>query len=110
MRLTFTTALLACAGAAWLFTAAPAEAQQSGASRRTTPPRYITYERPRTRVTVQRGRSYLDPGTEVMPYSQHYTDYVFLNRRPIDVLGPGQTTDRQPFPYAWELGGNWRIP
>jgi len=109
MRLTITTALLTCAGAAWLFTAAPAEAQQRGVSNRPTP-RYITYERPRTRVTVQRGRSYLDPGTEVMPYSQHYTDYLFLNQRPLAVLGPGQTNDRQPFSYPWELGGGWRIP
>ena len=109
MRLTISTALLACAGAAWLLTAVPAEAQQSGVSNRATS-RYITYGRPRTRVTVRRERSYLDPGPEVMPYSQHYTDYVFLNRRPLDILGPGQTNDRQPFPYSWEPGGSWRIP
>ena len=109
MRLTITTALLACAGTAWLFAAAPAEAQQSGVSNRTTT-RIVTTARPRARITVRRERSYLDPGPEVQPYSQHYTDYVFLNRRPMDVLGPGQNLDRQPLNAPWELGAGWRIP
>ena len=108
MRLTISTALLACAGAAWMLAAVPAEAQQSGVKR--TPSRYITYDRPRTRITVRRERSYLDPGPQVMPYSQHYTDYVFLNRRPLDTLGPGQNGDRQPINAPWELGSSWRIP
>ena len=32
--------------------------------------------RTRTRIVIQR-RSFLDGGTEVLPRSQHYTDYVF---------------------------------
>ena len=104
MRLIVPAALLAAAGAFWFCAAEPAQAQ-SGVSNR--PSRVITYGRPRTRVTVQR-RSYLDPGPQVPPYSQHYTDYVFLNRRPLDILGPGQSNDRQPFPHSWEPGGSWR--
>lgn len=30
----------------------------------------------RTRITVRRARSFLDPGTEVLPLSQSYTDYA----------------------------------
>ncbi len=108
MRL-ITTALLACAGVAWLFAAAPAEAQQSGVSKRTTTRVVTTTTRPRARITV-RQRSYLDPGPQVPPNSQHYNDYVFLNRRPMDILGPGQTLDRQPLNAPWELGSGWRIP
>jgi hypothetical protein len=107
MRLIVPAFLLAAAGALWFCTAEPAQAQ-SGVSNR--PSRVITYGRPRTRVTVQRQRSYLDPGPQLQPFSQSYTDYVFLNRRPTDALGPGQGNDRQPFPYSWEPGGNWRIP
>ena len=107
MRLTITTALLACAGAGWLLTAPPAEAQ-SGVSNRTTT-RVVTTTRPRARVTVQQ-RSYLDPGPQVPPYSRTDTDYVFLNRRPMDILGPGQTLDRRPLHAPWELGAGWRIP
>ena len=108
MRFKITVAALACAGFAWLLAAPPAEAQQSGLTNRTT--RVVTVARPRTRITVRRERSYLDPGREVIPYSQPYTDYVFLNRRPMDVLGPGQNLDRQPLTAPWELGGSWRIP
>jgi len=31
----------------------------------------------RTRITVRRARSFLDPGTEVLPLSQAYTDYIY---------------------------------
>ena len=106
MRPIVSAALLAAAGAFWLCAAAEPAQAQSGVKNR--PSRVITYGRPRTRVTVQRQRSYLDPGREVQPYSQTYTDYVFLNRRPLDILGPGQSNDRQPFPYSWEPGGSWR--
>lgn len=104
MRLMTTTALLAAAGLAWLLTAPPAHAQ-SGVSNRTTA---SPAARTRPSVTVRR-RSYLDPGREVQPYSQHYTDYVFLNRRPLDTLGPGQSTTGHPLHAPWELGGNWRL-
>jgi hypothetical protein len=31
----------------------------------------------RTRITVRRARSFLDPGTEVLPRSQAYLDYAY---------------------------------
>ena len=73
----------------------------------------VTMERPRTRITVTR-RSFLDPGREVIPGSQHeFTDYALppgysptavidntaFNRRsalpgPFDLPGRGN-------PYPW---------
>jgi len=64
--------------------------------------------RTRTRVTV-RPRSFLDPGTEVLPMSRSYTDYAFppgartyLDRN--DVKG---SFSRMPLPGPWDVPG-WR--
>lgn len=44
--------------------------------------------RPSSRITVTR-RSYLDPGTEVYPYSKSYTDYALpVNDYPFSVVDP----------------------
>lgn len=65
------------------------------------------YERPRsrTRITVRRARSYLDPGTEVLPRSRSYTDYAFP-----PLWYPSRSWDptgarRFPLPGAYELPG-----
>ena len=81
MRLPTLTVLAAAAVvvlAAW-----PADAQQRRSraqrvdrSEAYPGERYIRGNRPRTRITVRRPRTYLDPGTEVLPRSQPDLDYV----------------------------------
>lgn len=65
------------------------------------------YDRPRTRtrITVRRARSYLDPGTEVLPRSQNYTDYAFP-----PLWYPSKSWDaagarRYPLPDSYYLPG-----
>jgi len=58
----------------------------------------------RTRIVVQ-PRSYLDGGTQVLPGQRKYTDYISLpGQRPIDVLGPGRGSDRQPLNGPFDYG------
>lgn len=62
-----------------------------------------------TRITV-RPRSFLDPGNNVEPYSQHYTDYSFtLDRRGTDYLydrnDSNSSWSRMPFPTCFDLPG-----
>ena len=92
---------------------APVVAQGAGrrAARTTrvvrTTRRTVTSGRAPARITVVRERSFLDPGTEVLPFSRSYTDYV---RSPLDYpssvvdIGnmrrfplPGSTTEIYPF-------------
>jgi len=59
----------------------------------------------RTRVTVSRQRSFLDPGTEVIPGSQNYTNYALP-----PLGGPDRSYDptgarRFPLPDSYELPG-----
>jgi hypothetical protein len=50
-----------------------APARRAAPQRRTARP---AQNRQRTRITVRRPRSFLDPGTEVLPLSRSYTDYA----------------------------------
>jgi hypothetical protein len=65
--------------------------------------------RARTRITVQR-RSFLDPGREVLPNSQHYADYAVspsytIYPRSFDhTVSPGNW-DRKPLPGPLDLPG-----
>jgi hypothetical protein len=91
MRLKFVAATFAAVGALALL-AAPADAQQKK--------KRVTYDtrgntvftsrdengRTRTRIIIQK-RSYLDPGTEVLPGSRNDQGYAFSpNQRPVSVL------------------------
>jgi hypothetical protein len=53
-------------------------------------------KRPPTRITVRKARSYLDPGTEVLPMSRSYTDYAM----PPNWYPTG----------AWDAAGAYRYP
>jgi hypothetical protein len=101
MRWTTLTALAVATGfviASW-----PADAQ----TRRRVRQDLESYQvkRPPTRITVRRARSYLDPGTEVLPMSRSYTDYAIPpNHFPSRIW---DTTNhyRFPLPDAYYLPG-----
>ena len=80
--------------------------QQIGPVQRTVYTRTDENGRRRTTIIVQR-RSYLDPGTTVLPGQRKYSDYAtqpFWS--PTDVLGPGRGAyDRSPMSARWEFGG-----
>jgi hypothetical protein len=110
MRWTALTAI-AAAGVI-LLTAWPADAQQRrgrGVQREAYPgERYMRSAPRRSRITVRRARSFLDPGTEVLPLSQNYTDYALP---PLDY--PTRIWDttgsrRSPLPGPYDLPG-WYI-
>ncbi len=65
------------------------------------PPRVIT----RTRITVRRARSFLDPGTEVLPHSQPSLDYalppMYYPSRNWDATG----ARRFPLPEPYDIPG-----
>jgi hypothetical protein len=65
----------------------------------------VTMARPRTRIVV-RARSFLDPGTEVLPGSQHeFTDYAYPPyHRPMDIIENRSGLHRSPLPgpfFPW---------
>jgi hypothetical protein len=81
MRLSLLVALVAGAAVAAASWPTDADAQSRRRARVTAeayPGAGYTYSRTRqrTRITVRRARSFLDPGTEVLPQSQSYTDYA----------------------------------
>lgn len=58
-----------------------------------------------TRITVRRGRSFLDPGTEVLPQSRSYTDYA--------TGGPMYYPSASAFPsnaYRYPLPDTYYLP
>lgn len=63
--------------------------------------------RTRTRIIIQK-RSYLDPGTEVLPGSRNDQDYAFqMNQRPLGVLDNTTFGSNQlPLPENFGLMGN----
>lgn len=104
-------AVLAAAGLLVL-TAWPADAQNRSRGKRVEREaypgaRYAYANRrgPRTRITVRRERSFLDPGTEVLPRSQSYTDYanppLWYPTRIWDTTG----SFRSPLPDSFTLPG-----
>jgi hypothetical protein len=99
------------AAALLVLTAWPADAQNrrgKRVEREAYPGAGYTYARrtgPRTRITVRRARSYLDPGTEVLPRSQPYMDYasppLWYPTRIWDTTG----SFRSPLPDSFTLPG-----
>lgn len=79
---------------------------QSGPVQRTVYTSRDENGRRRTQIIVQR-RSYLDPGTTVLPGQRKYSDYATQPfSSPTDVLGPGRSAyERNPFGARWEFGG-----
>jgi hypothetical protein len=79
---------------------------QSGPVQRTVYTSRDENGRRRTQIIVQR-RSYLDPGTTVLPGQRKYSDYATQPfRYPFDSLGPGRGGfERNPIGPRWELGG-----
>lgn len=108
-------AILAIAAVVTL-TAWPADAQsrkqRAGVQREAYPgerymrsgPRYARIG-PRARITVRRGRTFLDPGTEVLPLSQADTDYavppLWYPSKSWDAAG----AHRYPLPDSFYLPG-----
>jgi hypothetical protein len=111
MRLKFVAAAFAAIGTLAML-AVPAQAQSSE-RRATADARGNTVftsrdetGRTRTRVIIQR-RSYLDPGTEVLPGSRRDSDYAtsLANGRPTSVLdNTGGGSNQSPLPGANEYG------
>ncbi len=110
MRMTFAAAMLAALGTMAVLTV-PADAQSSQRRAYTDARGHTVFTsrgedgRTRTRIIIQK-RSYLDPGTEVLPGSRHDNDYAsFPNHRADGILnntvgGSNQT----PLPGPFELG------
>ncbi len=106
--LTAVTAAVTVVLATW-----PAEAQTRKRARvslerpqvtRTT----VRVNRPATRITVRKARSYLDPGTEVLPMSRSYTDYALPPQyTPNDAWDPARAR-RYPLPDNFYLPGYYR--
>jgi hypothetical protein len=97
------------AGMGLLIAAAPADAAPKKRGARTAEAypgaRYYRGARPRARITVRRPRSFLDPGTEVQPYSQPYTDYALpLGYYPVQVVGGAATPAGAQNPH-WPAPG-----
>jgi hypothetical protein len=99
MRLAVLTTLALTATAvvvtSWPADAAPRR-RSASYQREAYPGAGYAYNRPRTRITVRKGRTFLDPGTEVLPRSRNYIDYALP---PLD------------FPWRiWDTTGNYRSP
>jgi hypothetical protein len=111
MRLKFVAAILAAAGTLAVL-ATPASAQSSerritsNANGNTVFTSRDEDGRTRTRVIIQR-RSYLDPGTEVLPGSRRDSDYATSlgSGRATSVLdNTGGGSNQSPLPGANEMG------
>ena len=113
MRWTVVTALAAATAvvvASW-----PADAQTRKRARTYVERQTFTRGAPRvvrtrasTQITVRKTRSFLDPGTEVLPMSRSYTDYAIPpNHYPTRIW---DTTNhyRWPLPTEYELPGYYR--
>jgi hypothetical protein len=103
--------LIAIAAAAAVTLAAwPADAQNRRAGARGAEAypgaRYVQRPRAgqRTRITV-RPRSFLDPGTEVLPRSQPYTDYAVPPLWHPTRIWDSTDSRRSPLPDSWEFPG-----
>ncbi|MBX6426975.1 MAG: hypothetical protein IRZ09_13760 [Variibacter sp.] len=115
MRLTVIAAI--AGGVALLAAAAPAEAAKKRGARTAEAPVVAQQEarpspraaRAPARITVRRPRSFLDPGTEVLPLSQPYTNYAVPPMHAASDMWDPSRSRRFPLPepyYLPGLGGN----
>lgn len=110
MRLKSVAVTLAAIGTLAML-AVPAQAQSSERRMTTNARGHTVFTsrdedgRTRTRIIIQR-RSYLDPGTEVLPGSRRDSDYATnLANRPTSVLdNTGGGSNQSPLPGANEMG------
>lgn len=110
MRLKFVAVTLAAIGTLAML-AVPAQAQSSERRITTNARGHTVFTsrdedgRTRTRIIIQR-RSYLDPGTEVLPGTRRDSDYATnLANRPTGVLdNTGGGSSQSPLPGANEMG------
>jgi hypothetical protein len=103
--LTLAVAAAGLAGLMLTTMADPAEAQRRQRVEYYTGDRvYTARSAPRTRVVV-RQRSYLDPGTEVLPGERKYLDYAIPPGYSAvsTVLGPSFGYDRRPLNDYWDV-------
>ncbi|MBS0247110.1 MAG: hypothetical protein JSR61_10855 [Proteobacteria bacterium] len=114
MRLKFVAATCAAFGALAIL-AAPADAQTTRKRVYANRDHTVVVTRgedgkTRTRIIIQK-RSYLDPGTEVLPGSRHDLDYAQMPSHRIDgVLDNTRAGGNQsPLPGPWDSGarGPW---
>lgn len=110
MNIKILTALAVGVVAASALVAAPAEAAKRRSATNVDQGTRITVVdetgRARTRITVH-PRSFLDPGREIIRYSQHYSDYAFPpNYRLVIVPNYDQMggVHRHPLPGPFEPG------
>jgi hypothetical protein len=101
-------ALTVALGVAAALAAAPAEAQTK--KRTVKRPAAVTVVgRAPTRIIVRR-RSFLDPGTESLPFDQHYHDYAVGPEYTVwprgweHSISPGSWS-RMPLPGLWDVPG-----
>jgi hypothetical protein len=111
MRLTtWVAGLCAAAIGAMALAGAPADAaskKRRVAQKDRTERITIIDERGRahTRITVA-PRSFLDPGTEMIPGESKQLDYALpLGYSPLQVLGPGRDFRRKPLLDPWDFPG-----
>lgn len=114
-------ALAATTAVVAVLAAAPADAARKSRYYGGLPPRGVEQPtrvtvvdetgRARTRITVRK-RSFLDPGTESLPFDRHYADYAVppsyssFPRGQEYSVAPG-TFERRPLPGLWDIPG-WR--
>jgi len=113
MRLTI-VALSGIAAATLAFAALPADAapkkrttgvSQSDVNVSSQSRRRVRQTRPRTRITV-RPRSFLDPGTDVLPGERKYLDYAISpTYSPMSVFDNTAFYHRSPLPGPFDLPG-----
>jgi hypothetical protein len=106
---TFPAIAAACAAGALLFAGETAQAAKKKQSDffYSSQSQRVVVTRPRSRVTVQRPRSYLDPGNEVLPGERSYQEYAI----PYGYSAIGSTTlgatygwDRRPLNAPYDFG------
>jgi hypothetical protein len=102
---TFSAIAAACAAPALFFAGSSAEAAKKNQSEfYSSQSQRVVVTRPRSRITVRRPRSYLDPGNEVLPGERSYREYaVPYGYSAIgNALGPSYGYDRRPLNDPWD--------
>ena len=104
----WTTGLGAAVIAIMALAGPPADAQTQTKKKQvaSNQQRVTATSRPRARIRVE-PRSFLDPGTEVLPGERKFTDYAFPPGYSVlgSALGPGRDFRRAPLLDPWDFPG-----